>query len=61
MGEIRKAYKFLVGQPEEQTPFGKPWRKWVYRANIKLRAKERVLEVADPVDMAQDRDRDGLF
>jgi hypothetical protein len=28
MGEERKVYKFLVGQPEEKSPLGRPRRRW---------------------------------
>jgi len=29
MGEMRNAYKILVGKPEGKRPLGRPKRKWV--------------------------------
>jgi hypothetical protein len=29
MGEERKAYRFLVGSPEERRPLGRPRRRWL--------------------------------
>jgi hypothetical protein len=28
MGEVRNAYKILVGKPERKRQLGRPWRRW---------------------------------
>jgi hypothetical protein len=38
MGEIRNAYRILVGKPEGKRPLGKPRRRWV--DNIKIVVRE---------------------
>jgi hypothetical protein len=39
MGEIRNAYRILVGKPEGKRPLGRPRRRWV--GNIKMDLRER--------------------
>jgi hypothetical protein len=38
MGEIRNAYRILVGKPEGKRPLGRPRRNWV--DNIKMDLRE---------------------
>jgi hypothetical protein len=40
MGEIRNAYKFLVGKPEDVRLFGRPRLRW--EDNIKMDLSHRV-------------------
>jgi hypothetical protein len=42
MGEERKAYKILVGEPEGIRRFGRPRRRW--EGNIKMDLKETCFE-----------------
>jgi hypothetical protein len=35
-GEIRNAYKILVGKPEGKKPFGRPTHRWEYNIKIYL-------------------------
>jgi hypothetical protein len=44
MGEIKNAYKILVGKPEGKRPFGRPRRRW--DDNIKM-ARDIGLEGVD--------------
>jgi hypothetical protein len=37
MGEKRNAYRILVGKPEENTPLGRPRRRWVNNIKMDLR------------------------
>jgi hypothetical protein len=37
MGEMRKAYKFLVGKPERKRPLGRPRHKWEDNVRMNLR------------------------
>jgi hypothetical protein len=39
IGEMRNAYKILIGKPEGKRPFGKPRRRW--EDNIMVDLKER--------------------
>jgi hypothetical protein len=55
MGEKRNSYRILVGNPEEQRPLGRPRRRWV--DNIKIDLREIEWDVADWIDLAQDRDQ----
>jgi hypothetical protein len=52
-GEIRKAYRILVGQPEEKRPLGKPRCRW--EDNIKIYLREIGWDGMDWIDLAQDR------
>jgi hypothetical protein len=36
MGEKRKAYRLLVGKPEEKRPLGRPRRRWVDNIRMDL-------------------------
>jgi hypothetical protein len=36
MGEMRNAYKLLVGKPEEKRPLGRPRRRWVDNIRMDL-------------------------
>jgi hypothetical protein len=40
MGEIRNAYRILVGKPEGKRPLGRPRRVW--EDNIKMDLRERM-------------------
>jgi hypothetical protein len=36
-GEMRNAYRFLVGKPEGKRPLGRPRRRWVEYIKMDLR------------------------
>jgi hypothetical protein len=36
IGEMRNAYRLLVGKPEERRPIGRPRRRWVYNIRMDL-------------------------
>jgi hypothetical protein len=55
MGEVRGAYKILVGRPEGRRPLGRPRRRW--EDNIKIDLREIGFGVVDWIHLAQDRDR----
>jgi hypothetical protein len=55
MGEMRKAYKILVGKPEGKGPIGRPGHRW--EDKIKLDRREIGLENVDWINLAEDRDR----
>jgi hypothetical protein len=55
MGERRKAYRLLVGQPEGKRPLGRPRRRWV--DNIKMDLLEIVWSGVDWNSLTQDRDK----
>jgi hypothetical protein len=55
MGEMRNAYKILVGKPERKKPLGRPRRR--REVNIRLDLREMWLEVVDWMHLAQDRDQ----
>jgi len=38
-GEIRGAYRDLVGKPEKIKRFGRPWRRWECRVKIDKKCK----------------------
>jgi hypothetical protein len=54
MGEMRNAYKILVGNPEGKRPLGKPGRR--YEDNMKMVLRERGSESVDWMLLTQDRD-----
>jgi transposase len=54
MGERRKAYRILVGKPEEKRPLGRPRCRRVDNIIIDLREIGR--NGMDWIDLAQDRD-----
>jgi hypothetical protein len=53
MGEGRGVYRVLVGRPEGNRPLGRPRRRW--EDNIKLGLTEVGIDVADWIQLAQDR------
>jgi hypothetical protein len=55
MGEKRNAYRILVGKPEKNKPLGRPRRRWL--GNIGMDLEEIGWDVADWIDVAQDRDK----
>jgi len=54
MGEGRVMDRFLVGNPEEKRPLGRPGRRW--EDNIKMDLKEVGMGCGDWMELAQDRD-----
>jgi hypothetical protein len=54
MGEMRNAYKILVGKPEGKRSLGRPKRKW--EDNIKTDLNELAWEVVDWIHLAKDTD-----
>jgi hypothetical protein len=54
MGEERKVYKVLVGNPEGKRPLGRPRRRW--ENGIRVDLKEIGLGCVDWIRLAQDRD-----
>jgi hypothetical protein len=55
IGEERKVYKFLVGEPEGKRPLGRPRRRW--EDGIRMDLREIGLEGVDWIRLAQDMDR----
>jgi hypothetical protein len=55
MGEERKVYKVLVGNPEGKTPLGRPRRRW--EDGIRMDVRDISLEGVDWIRLSQDRDR----
>jgi hypothetical protein len=55
LGEMRSAYKILVGKPEGKRPLGRPKRRW--EDNIKMNLRKINFEDVDLIHLAQDRDR----
>jgi hypothetical protein len=55
MGEMRNAYKILVGKPERRRPLGRPIRRW--DDNIKMNLREIGLKGVDWIHLAQHKDR----
>jgi hypothetical protein len=55
IGEERKVYKVLVGNPEGKRPLGKPRRRW--EDGIRMDLREIGLGCVDWIRLAQDRDR----
>jgi hypothetical protein len=55
MGEVRGAYKILVGRPEGKRPLGRPRRRW--EDNIKTDLREIGFGDVDWILWAQGRDR----
>jgi hypothetical protein len=55
MGEVRGAYKILVGRPEGRRPLGRPRRRW--EDNIKMDLREIGFGKVDWIHWTQDRDR----
>jgi hypothetical protein len=55
MGEMRNAYRILVGKLEGTRSLGRPRRTWA--ENIKMDLEEIVWDGMDWIQLAQDRDR----
>jgi hypothetical protein len=55
MGEVRGAYKILVGRPEGRRPLGRPRRRW--KDNIKIDLRKIWFGDVDWIHGAQDWDR----
>jgi hypothetical protein len=55
MGEVRTAYKALLGKPERKRPLGRPRRRW--KVNIRMYLMEIGWEGGDWMHLAQDRDQ----
>jgi hypothetical protein len=55
MGEVRGAYKILVGKPERRRPLGRPRRR--SEDNIKMDLREVGFGDVDWIHLAHDRDR----
>jgi hypothetical protein len=55
MGEVRGAYKILVGRPEGRRPLGRRRRRW--EDNIKIDLRDIGFGDVDWIDLAQSRDR----
>jgi hypothetical protein len=55
IGEVRGAYKILVGRPEGRRPVGRPRRGW--EDNIKMDLREIGFGDVDWIQWAQVRDR----
>jgi hypothetical protein len=59
MEEGRDVYRVLVGRPEGKRPLGKPRRRW--EDNIKMDLRESAIDVANWIQLAQDRVQWGAF
>ena len=55
MGEMRGAYRVLVGKPEKRRPVGEPRRTWEY--NIKIYFREVGWGDIDWIYQSQDREK----
>jgi hypothetical protein len=55
MGEIRSAYRILVGKPERRRPLRRPKR--ISVDNIKMDLREIGWDGMDWIELAQDRDQ----
>jgi hypothetical protein len=55
MGEMRNAYRLLMGKPEGRSPLGRLRRRWV--DNIRMDLVEVGWGDVDWIGLAQDRDR----
>jgi len=55
MGEVRGAYRVLVGKPEGKRLLGRPMRRW--EDNIKMDHRKVGWGAMDWIDLAEDRDR----
>jgi hypothetical protein len=55
MGEMRGAYRVLVGKPEGKRPLGRPRRRW--EDNIKKNIQEVGGGGMDWIDLALDKNR----
>jgi hypothetical protein len=55
MGEIRNAYRILLGKPGEKKPLRGPRHRW--EDNIKIDLRETGWDCMDCINLAQDRDQ----
>jgi hypothetical protein len=55
MGDMRNAYRLLVGKPGGKRPLGRPKHRW--EDNIRRNLREIGWEVVDWMHLAQDRDQ----
>ena len=55
MGEEKRLYRFLVGEPEGKRPLGRPRRRWV--DNIRADLQEVGCGYMDWIGLARDRER----
>ena len=55
MGEMRDAYRILVGKPQGMRPIGRPRRRW--EDNIKMNLQEVGCGYMDWIELAQGTDR----
>jgi predicted small integral membrane protein len=55
MGEMKNAYRLLVGKPGGKRPLGRPRRRWV--DNIRIDLGEVAWGNVDWIGLAQDRNR----
>jgi len=53
MGERRGVYRILVGKSEGKRPLGRPRHRW--EDNIKLDLREKGIDGANWIQLAQDR------
>jgi hypothetical protein len=53
-GEMRNAYRILVGEPEGKRPLGRSRRRW---EDIRMDLREIGWGGMDWIDLAQDRDK----
>lgn len=58
MGEVKNAYKILVGMPEGRRPFRGYGHKW---EDINMDLREVWSEVVDWIHLPQDGNADGLL
>jgi hypothetical protein len=59
LGDGRSVYRVLVGRPGGKRPLGRPRRRW--EDNIKLDIREIVIDGANWIRLAQDRDQWRVF
>jgi hypothetical protein len=57
MGEMRNAYKLLVGEPEGVRPLGRRRRRWVDNARIEMHLLEIGWGGVDWIGLVQERDK----
>jgi len=55
IGEIRNAYKIMVGKPEGKSSLRKSRRRW--ESNIRIGLEETECEVVNWIRLAQDTDK----
>jgi hypothetical protein len=53
MGKGRSVYRVFVGRPDRKRPLGRPRRRW--EDNIKMDLRERGIDGANWIQLAQDR------